>query len=77
MNLDEHDAVNEVMKEFNQSHENRTDITKFSRGITQWLSEEKRSSRYHHDERKELHLISDFHLVKYITLSSYLYATSA
>ncbi|KAI5661804.1 hypothetical protein M9H77_21127 [Catharanthus roseus] len=62
VNLDEHDAVDEVMREFDQSHDNRIDITEFSRGITKWLSEVKRSSRYQHDERKELQLISDFHM---------------
>lgn len=66
LNLNEHDAVDEVMMEFDRSHDNRIDMIEFSHGITKWLAEVKRSSKYNHDQRKEMQLISDFHMVNLI-----------
>ncbi|KAI5661806.1 hypothetical protein M9H77_21129 [Catharanthus roseus] len=61
INLDEHDAVDKVMKEFDTSGDFRVDLVEFTEGIRKWLTEAKKCSKYQHREKKELQLISDFH----------------
>lgn len=65
INLDEHDAVDKVMKEFDTSGDFRVDLVEFTEGIRKWLTEAKKCSKYQHREKKELQLISDFHTVCY------------
>ncbi|CAK9176568.1 unnamed protein product [Ilex paraguariensis] len=62
INLDHHDAVDKVMKEFDTSRDSQVDMNEFINGISKWLSEMKSSANFHEDHRKEMKLISDFHM---------------
>lgn len=61
INLDEHDAVDKVMKEFDTSGDFRVDFVEFIEGISKWLREARKCSKYQSNEKKEMQLISDFH----------------
>ncbi|KAI5684466.1 hypothetical protein M9H77_05694 [Catharanthus roseus] len=61
INLDEYDAVDKVMKEFDTSGDSRVDLDEFIEGIRKWLTEAKKYFKYQYDEKKEIQLISDFH----------------
>ncbi|KAI5661812.1 hypothetical protein M9H77_21135 [Catharanthus roseus] len=64
INLDEHDAFNKVMKEFDTSGDSRVDLSEFIEGIKKWLTEAKKCSKYQHQAKKEMQLLSDFHTQK-------------
>lgn len=59
MELDE--AVEDIMLDFDKSHDSRIDQEEFIRGITRWLQKAKRSARNNEQSPSTLELLNNFH----------------
>lgn len=61
MNLDE--AAEEIMLDFDKSHDSRIDMEEFVRGITRWLQIVKHSARENEQCPSTPRLLNNFHQV--------------
>jgi Ca2+/Na+ antiporter len=68
LNLDENDAVDKILQEFDTSMDGQIDLQEFIDGITRWLLRVKRSSKVikpvhvdRDEEKMDMQLISDYH----------------
>ncbi|KAE9456386.1 hypothetical protein C3L33_11712, partial [Rhododendron williamsianum] len=62
VNLDQDDAINKVMSDFDTSHDERIDFPEFVNGISKWLGEAKSSGVDSHDAGPDtIKYLDDFH----------------
>lgn len=61
MELDE--AADEIMVDFDKSHDSRIDMEEFVRGITRWLQKAKYSARKNDQSPQTPRLLNHFHQV--------------
>ncbi|XP_058211122.1 sodium/calcium exchanger NCL-like [Rhododendron vialii] len=63
VNLDQDDAINKVMSDFDTSHDGRIDFLEFVNGISKWLGEAKSSGVDSHDAGPDtIKYLDHFHL---------------
>lgn len=62
--IDIDDAVAQVMKDFDKSHDARIDESEFVKGFTRWLNKAKRAPIMHRGRTlQSIRLLNDFDLV--------------
>lgn len=61
INLDENDAVENVMKDFDATHDSRVNLDEFVAGVGKWLQEARCASR---DGTGSAKYIDEFHMVR-------------
>ena len=74
INLDQNDAVNKIMKDFDTSGNSSIEKEEFVDGISRWLNKTKKTAA--RDPGPETKLFNDFHVVKIVLFHIHIFKST-